>query len=258
VRAQLRFYEELNDFLPKEKRRREFDCEFLLPGSVKDLIENLNVPHTEVDLILANGASVGFDYLVQHGDRISVYPQFESLDISPLLRLRPRPLREPRFVLDCHLGRLARYLRMLGFDTLYRNDYDDETLLQISLDQRRILLTRDLGLLKRRQLERGYFVRARKSRQQAAEVVHRLQLESAVQPFTRCMSCNGALEKVDKRDIEQRLPLRTRQFFDEFLRCTDCRRIFWKGSHYERMQRLINEVGQAPFPRNFTPLSRGD
>ncbi|MCL4402662.1 MAG: Mut7-C ubiquitin/RNAse domain-containing protein, partial [Acidobacteria bacterium] len=140
MRATFRFYAELNDFLAPERRARPFDREFIDASTVKDMIESFGIPHTEVDLILANGESVDFDYIVRDGDRISVYPMFEALDISPLLRVRPRPLRDPRFVLDIHLGRLAGYLRMMGFDTLYRNDYTDAELARISRDEHRILL----------------------------------------------------------------------------------------------------------------------
>ncbi|MEK7405630.1 MAG: Mut7-C RNAse domain-containing protein, partial [Acidobacteriota bacterium] len=146
--AHFRFYGELNDFLSPERRMTAFPHSFELPAPVKDMIEGLGVPHTEVDLILANGESVDFSYVVRDGDRISVYPVFESLDITPLLRLRERPLRQPRFVLDAHLGKLAAYLRMLGFDTLYRNDYQDPELVALAARDKRILLTRDVGLLK--------------------------------------------------------------------------------------------------------------
>lgn len=241
-RVTFRFYRELNDFLPRHLRQREFERDFLLAGSIKDAIENIGVPHTEVDLILVNGRSVDFDYLLRDGDRVSVYPVFESLDISTVTRLRPHPLRETRFVLDCHLGRLARYLRMLGFDSLFRSDYADETLLQISVAQRRILLTRDIGLLKRRQLERGYFVRATKPRQQLAEVIERLQLQGCLRPFTRCIACNGSIAAVPKQDIADLLPENTRRYFDEFFQCRDCLRIYWKGSHYERMSLLVREL----------------
>ncbi|MGL6162672.1 Mut7-C RNAse domain-containing protein [Microbulbifer sp.] len=242
--ASFRFYRELNDFLPRAQRQCTLTHTFWVPGSVKDAIESLGVPHTEVDLILANGESVDFDYRVQDGDRISVYPQFECLDITPLTRLRPQPLREPRFVLDCHLGRLARYLRMLGFDTLYRADYGDDTLLQISLEQKRILISRDRGLLRRSELERGYYVRATRPRQQLAEVVQRLQLERKALPFSRCIACNGPLAAVGKGAVEPLLPENTRRYFREFFQCGDCRRVYWKGSHFERMQLLVQEVLQ--------------
>ena len=122
-KATFRFYEELNDFLPKEKRKKRFEHNFIDRASVKDVIESFGVPHTEVDLIIVNGESKNFSYIINDGDDISVYPVFESIDISNLQKLRPEPLREPKFILDVHLGTLARYLRMLGFDTNYRNDY---------------------------------------------------------------------------------------------------------------------------------------
>ncbi|WP_323847217.1 Mut7-C RNAse domain-containing protein [Microbulbifer magnicolonia] len=244
-RVTFRFYRELNDFLPRHRRQRDFEQDFLLAGSIKDAIESVGVPHTEVDLILVNGASVDFGYQLRDGDRISVYPVFEALDIASVTRLRPHPLREPRFVLDCHLGRLAGYLRMLGFDSLFRGDYHDDTLLRISVEQQRILLTRDLELLKRKQLQRGYYVRATKPRQQAAEVIRRLQLASSIRPFSRCIACNGTLENVRKEEIRALLPENTDRYFDEFIQCRDCLRVYWKGSHYERMQRLVKQFTGA-------------
>ena len=240
----LRFYAELNDFLPPSKSQVSIAHTAKERGSVKDMIEALGVPHTEVDLILVNGESVDFSYLVRDGDRISVYPVFESIDITPLLRVRPRPLREPRFVLDAHLGKLAGYLRMLGFDTLYRNDYDDETLAQLSSSERRILLTRDRGLLKRSIVTHGYHVWETDPERQVVEVLRRFDLFGAIAPFRRCMRCNGALESVSKDDVADRLAPKTRQYYDEFARCQACRRVYWKGSHYERMQRYIEDVLQ--------------
>ncbi|WP_250464416.1 Mut7-C ubiquitin/RNAse domain-containing protein [Microbulbifer litoralis] len=236
------FYRELNDFLPKQWRQREFARQYPLPGSVKDAIENLGVPHIEVDLILANGVSVDFDYRLGDGDRIAVYPLCESPDISPLTRLRPAPLRRPRFVLDCHLGRLARHLRMLGFDTLFYRHCDDDTLLEISVSQRRILLSRDRGLLKHGRLQRGYFVRATAPKLQITEVVERLQLRHRFTPFSRCLACNGLLSAVDREAVLQRLPENTRRYFRDFFQCTDCARVYWKGSHYQRMQQLVREL----------------
>ena len=235
----VRFYEELNDFLPPEQRKTPFDCRFKKNGSVKDLIESLGVPHTEIDLILVNGNSVAFNYLVRTGDRISVYPRFESLDISPVSRLRPAPLRITRFVLDSHLGRLAAYLRMLGFDTLYRNDYDDPTLVRLSVDEQRILLTSDRGLLMRKQVTRGYYVRERQPKKQLLEILSRFDLFKAQRPFTRCMHCNGEIEPVNKDEIASRLMPKTRTHYHEFWRCKDCQKVYWKGSHYRRMQQLI-------------------
>lgn len=243
----VRFYAELNDFLPRERRQVPITYPLARRTSIKDLIESLGVPHTEVDLLLANGESVGFDYLVQPGDRISVYPVFESLDISPLVRVRPSPLREPRFILDTHLGKLAGYLRLLGFDTLYRNNYDDATLARISADERRILLTQDRGLLKRSAVTHGYYVRAASPVEQVREVVRRFDLAGLIQPFSRCLRCNGRLRPVPKAAVLERLPPRTRQEYEEFWLCERCDRVYWQGSHYDRLRALIAElVEQAP------------
>ena len=240
--AYFRFYAELNDFLPPEKRQRTFTHSFELSPSVKDMIEALGVPHTEVDLILVNGQSVDFSYLVRDDDRISVYPVFEALDITPLVRLRPQPLRETRFVLDVHLGRLTTYLRMLGFDALYRSDFADEELARISSSEGRILLTRDRGLLKRSIVTHGYCLRTTNPRQQLVEILRRFDLFESVKPFQRCLHCNGLLQPVNKADISDRLLPQTRQYYDEFHRCQACDRIYWKGSNYQRMRQFIESV----------------
>jgi hypothetical protein len=242
--VQLRFYEELNDFLPAGLRKIDIPHKYNRRTSVKDMIESFGVPHTEVDIILVNGRSVNFSYIVQDGDRISVYPVFESLDISPLLRLRPAPLRSPAFVLDSNLGRLARYLRLLGFDCLYENDYDDDTVASIAEQEPRIVLTRDRALLQRKIITRGYFVREVRPRLQVKEVLARFDLHSLVSPFRRCIRCNGILQAVDKQTILDRLQPKTRQYFDSFRICTTCGQIYWQGSHHARSLRLIKELTQ--------------
>jgi uncharacterized protein with PIN domain len=240
--AEFRFYAELNDFLPPERQRRPFTHSFQGRVSVKHLIESLGVPHIEVDLILANGESVDFSYIVGDGDRISIYPVFESLDITSVNHLRPRPLRQTCFILDTHLGQLATYLRLVGFDSLYRNDYEDEELARISSDQGRILLTRDRGLLKRSLVTRGYCVRQTDPEQQLLEVVKRFDLMGSLDPFRLCLGCNGPLQPVSKAEIEDRLQPNTRQYYDDFQICSDCQQIYWKGSHYKRMQRFLKRV----------------
>ncbi len=240
--AEFRFYAELNDFLPPPRRQAAFTHPFQGRVSIKDMIESLGVPHPEVDLILANGASVDFDYLVQDGDRISVYPVFEALDIAPVVRLRPGPLREPRFILDAHLGRLAAYLRLLGFDALYRNDYEDAELARTSGEERRILLTRDRGLLKRREVTHGYCLRSTDSRTQVKEVIARFDLARQAAPFRRCLSCNGLLEPVAKEAVASDLPPLARRYYDDFFRCQDCQHLYWRGSHYQALKRIIEEV----------------
>ncbi len=244
AQATFRFYAELNDFLPKNRRFTAFSVPFELPASVKHMIESLGVAHTEVDLILTNGEPVDFSYIVEDGDRISVYPVFESLDIGPVARLRPEPLRSPRFVLDAHLGRLAVYLRMLGFDTLYRNDYADEELARVSSQENRILLTRDRGLLKRSLVSRGYYVRAQEPRRQVFEVVQRFDLRRAFRPFSRCLRCNGLLEPASEEAIAGQLLPGTQKHYHEFSRCRSCGRVYWKGAHYQRMVKLIELISE--------------
>ena len=242
AQAHFRFYEELNDFLAPKWRKVEFEHRFERRASVKDMIESLGVPHTEVDLILVNGESVNFSHIVHDGDRVSVYPVFESLDIGSLLRLRERPLRNLRFVADANLGRLARYLRLLGFDCLYRNDYRDEELARISSTEKRVLLTRDRALLRRKIITHGYFTRASDPREQVAEVLSRLDLHTAVAPFTRCTRCNGLLETVAKHDVLHRLEPKTKRYYHAFQRCRDCGQVYWQGSHHFRAQRLVEEL----------------
>ena len=235
----LRFYAELNDFLPPAVRGTDIEHEFERRASIKDVIEAFGVPHTEVEVILVNGRAVDFSYIVQGGDRISVYPMFESVDVSPLLRLRPAPLRKPKFILDSNLGRLARYLRLLGLDCLYRNDYRDAEVARIASEQQRTVLTRDRTLLQRRIITHGYYVRAQQPRRQVREVLARFDLYRQVEPFSRCTRCNGKLETVDKQVVFHRLEPKTRRYYDNFRRCTDCGQVFWQGSHHTRMQQLV-------------------
>lgn len=242
----LRFYAELNDHLAPERRQVAFEVAATGRGSVGEVIEALGVPRAEVDLVLVEGRSVDLSHPVGEGDRVSVFPVFESLDITPVLEVRERPLRRTRFVLDTHLGRLATYLRLLGFDALYRNDYDDPELVRVSVDERRILLTRDRALLERRELTHGYSVRETSPRRQLAEVVERFDLPGSAAPFTRCLVCNERLRPVPKEAVLERLPPRTRQEHDEFRICPGCDRVVWKGSHYRRMRQFVDAVLGAP------------
>ncbi|MEW8507571.1 MAG: Mut7-C RNAse domain-containing protein [Candidatus Thiodiazotropha sp.] len=244
--ASLRFYEELNDFLPQGLRKRKFIHRYSQGEPIKHVIESVGVPHTEVEVILVNGESVDFDYLLQADDRVSIYPLFESMDVSPLLRLRPEPLRRLRFIADAHLGRLARYLRLLGFDCLFFNDAGDSKLVSISVDEGRVLLTRDRGLLMHRNLTHGCFIHATEPRQQLKEILRRLQLEALCNPFTRCMECNGLLVAEDKKRIEAELPENVRRHYNEFRCCDQCARIYWKGSHFRELQAFIASLIPSP------------
>jgi uncharacterized protein len=238
----LRFYEELNDFLPSDKRKKRFDHCFIDRTSVKDMIESLGVPRTEVDLILVNGNSVDFSYLVNDSDDISVYPMFESLNITDLQHLRAKPLRKPKFILDVHLGTLAKYMRMLGLDTLYQNNYKDEEIVKISLKEKCTILTRDRGILKRSDVTRGYWIRNTKSNEQIIEVIKRFDLKAQIKELSRCLLCNSLLRKISKGKIIDRLPLKVKEFQNEFYYCRKCDKIFWKGSHYTKMKGIIEKL----------------
>lgn len=194
--ATFRFYEELNDFLPPDRRRRAAEVRCAQGASVKHAIEAQGVPHTEVELILANGESVGFDYRVRTGDVISVYPRFESFDVSALVKVRSRPLREPRFIADAQLGGLARLLCMLGFDTTYENDLGDERIRTAAQAEQRIILTRDRELLKCRNVTHG-------------------------------------------------CPARVVELHDRFCWCEGCDRVYWEGSHWQRMGELVRDLSAA-------------
>jgi uncharacterized protein with PIN domain/molybdopterin converting factor small subunit len=246
--ASLRFYAELRDFLPGDLRSGEVIRSFDVPGSVKDMIEACGVPHTEVDLVLANGRSVGFSHLVGDGDRISVFPQFESFDISPIVEVRPEPLRALRFVADNHLGRLTRFLRLIGLDTRYQRDWTDHELVRISTAEHRILLTRDVELLKHGSLTHGYYIRATDPREQLTEIVRRFHLSGQLTPFSRCLVCNGALAPVAKEKIAHRLPPETRAHVDDFVVCTACHQIYWEGSHHRELLRIVASARHAESP----------
>jgi uncharacterized protein with PIN domain len=246
--ATFRFYEELNNFLPHERRKVDFIYYFDRKASIKDCIESMGVPHTEVDLVLVNGASVDFSYILADRDRVSVYPVFELLDITGVTRLRSQPLRDPKFVVDVNLGRLARYLRLLGFDTLYRNDYLDRDLVEIGSQQRRIVLSRDRDLLKRAAITHGCFIHNAEPLHQVDEVIARLDLWSTAAPFKRCVRCNGLLSPVEKSAIEERLPPLTRKYYEVFWVCGDCGQIYWKGAHYKKMVGLVEGFLERQLP----------
>lgn len=241
-RASVRFYAELNDFLPFEQRMRTQDYNFYVAPSVKDVVEGFGIPHTEVDLVLVNGSSVDFSHRLQDGDRVSVYPVFEAIDISTVAKVRQEPLREARFVLDTHLGKLAAYLRMFGFDAVWRRDADDAELTRISSEDRRILLTRDRGLLKRSRVTHGHYVRETNPKRQLTGLLRSLDLVRLAKPLTRCLECNVELQEVERDCIRDRLPQEVRKLHRQFWQCSGCLRVYWEGSHHRRMQDFIASV----------------
>jgi len=238
MKATFTFVGELNDFLPHHRRNTSFSLMFADHQSLKHLIESLGVPHTEFGLILVNGQGTEPFCRMSEGDQVKVYPAEDPLE------------GETNFILDNHLGQLATYLRMLGFDCLYRNDYQDEELSRVSLQDGRVLLTRDRRLLMRKVITRGRCLHHTDPRKQVLEVLGRYQLYEQVKPFQRCLRCNSTLQMVSKQDIIDRLEPLTRQYFDEFRICPACDQIYWKGSHFSRMLEMITELGYQEPPSN--------
>lgn len=242
ITMQLRFYEELNDLLPLKKRKIRFPHTIVQQSTIKDVIESLGVPHTEIELILVNGKSVDFNYLVQEQDDISVYPVFETFDVSGLIRLRSKPLRKPRFILDVHLGKLARYMRLLGFDVVYETDLLDEIIVQRSRDEKRIVLTRDVGLLKNKAITHGHWMHHTDPNKQVEEVLKQFHLTKHCHPFTRCLRCNGLLKKVRKNQIITEIPPLAQKYYQSFMQCQACKKIYWEGSHYNKLKNWIAKI----------------
>ena len=228
--ADFYFTGDLSAFLPRRNSGQAVQLSFAEHQTVKHLIESLGVPHVEIGLVLANGGPVEAGYRPKNGDQIEVRPAPSGCPV------------EPRFLLDNHLGRLAAYLRMLGFDSLYENDYQDDQLAAVLLDDARILLSRDRRLLMRKVVHYGYCVRSLKPLEQLEEVVRRFDLAGRIQPFRRCLRCNGPLEPVDKAAVLDRLEPLTKRYYEEFVICPACDQIYWKGSHYERMESVISRL----------------
>jgi len=248
VTATFRFYDELNDFLARERRGHEFSTPCAREATTKHMIEALGVPHTEVELILVNGESTGLDTLLEEGDRIAVYPRFAKLDVAGLVQVRLLPPGRLRFVADAHLGGLARLLRMAGFDTIYDNGLRDEQVEALAMEEGRIVLTRDRELLKRRGVEYGAYVRALKAQAQLREMFERFGLAERARPFTLCLHCNAPLREVAKDAVLEHLPPTVRATQDEFRTCDVCHRVYWKGSHWQRMSGML----EAAMPTSTT------
>ena len=242
--ANFRFYDSLNDFLPKWNKESQIEYYFDGKQAVKDAIEALGIPHTEVALILIDQEPVTFQATLKPAALVEVFPlHFNFPAIETNLLLPPFP--EPRkFVLDVHLGKLAKALRMLGFDTLYRNDYSDRTLAELALKENRIILTRDVDLLKIKTITWGYWLRSQHLPEQLAEVIRYFHLQNQFQPFSRCLECNGLIREVAKEKVLERLPPNTRQYFNEFYQCENCGNVYWKGSHFERMLQFVENFRQ--------------
>ncbi|MBN1578304.1 MAG: Mut7-C ubiquitin/RNAse domain-containing protein [Chitinispirillaceae bacterium] len=238
--AVFRFLDELNDFLPKERSGREFSYAFRGKPSIKDAIEANQVPHTEVGCIMVNGTPVDFSYHLLHEDRVAVYPERSDVSRSSPVRLRPLPA--PAFIADVHLGKLARHLRLLGFDVAYDQTLDDPEIITCAVDQRRIILTRDRHLLHAKVIVHGCCLHHQEPIAQLREVIDRYDLKERLKPFSRCLVCNGILQDVAKERIIERLEPKTCLYYEKFKLCGRCGKIFWRGSHCERLREVLEDI----------------
>lgn len=241
-RVRFRFYEELNDYLPEELRKGWIESSAEPGTSVGEKIASFGIPLEEIDLVLINQQSESFEYILQEEDRISVYPVFESFDISQVSKLRDKPLREHSFICDVHLGRLCKYLRMLGFDTSYLNNYTPQQIIEISNLEKRVILSKNIQLTRHKEVTRAYWVRSAEPKEQLKDLIFGLDILKLAQPLTRCLNCNSELKIIKKEAIINRLEERTAKYYTEFFRCPLCDQIYWKGSHYESMLEFIHQI----------------
>jgi len=221
---------------------KSFVLKLRTPVFVSEAIATLGIPLSEIDLILVNGNPAERWHKLENGDYISVYPTFETFDISSLKTTYKEALRKTRFIADAHLGKLTKYLRMLGFDTLYRNDFGDEEIINISLKENRIILTRDKMLLNSKRITHGYYIRAIHKHNQLIEIVNKFDLKSQFKPFTRCMTCNALLVPKTRDQVTDLVDKDTLTCFNEFYYCATCNKVYWKGSHFKRMKSLISDI----------------
>jgi hypothetical protein len=211
--------------------------------SIKDRIESLGIPHTEVELILKNGIPVDFSYLVENNDRFSVYPYFYNIKLPEDYKLQEEYPGKAKFILDVHLGKLARFLRRFNFDTSYSNNYSDREIVETAEKENRIILTRDLGILMRKKVKWGCFIKYDEPRKQLKQVFKRYSLELYYNgEESRCVDCNTVLVDVDKAKIIDRLEEKTKKYFDQFKICPDCTKIYWQGSHYHQTENILKDL----------------
>ncbi|MCF8104974.1 MAG: Mut7-C ubiquitin/RNAse domain-containing protein [Desulfohalobiaceae bacterium] len=229
----------LNYFLANDKPSNRIRYPLKRRASVKDLIESLGPPHTEIGEIRANSCQVDFDFIVSGGDVLVVKPNVPPVDPCRSTILRPEPLAALRFVVDVNVGKMAMLMRSLGFDTAYHWTWRDKKIAALAHEESRIVLSKDIGLLKRKKVTWGLFVRAAEPDAQLREVLNFFGLHPPFDLFSRCLRCNSLLRKVDKQAIIHRLEPKTRKYFQEFSICPDCRRIYWAGSHQEKLLRRI-------------------
>ncbi|MFO8033339.1 MAG: Mut7-C RNAse domain-containing protein [Desulfohalobiaceae bacterium] len=237
------FHAELKTLLPaKHQASGVTSSDPARRASIKDIIESLGVPHTEVGCIIHLGQEVGFEYIPQPGQVLHVHAPKPPVDIKQATLLRPRPLQEPRFLVDVNVGKLARLLRMLGLDTAFDPCWEDAYIAELAWEEGRIVLSRDKGLLKRKKVEFGRLLRSNQPLEQLQEVLHFFGLGNGLRIFTRCLRCNSELQEVDKQSIQHLLLPKTKKYYQEFCICPGCSRIYWQGSHLEKMQNLLQRL----------------
>jgi len=241
--SSFKFHGSTLDFLDDRFQNEAFAYNFNDNPSIKDAIEAIGVPHVEVGAIVVNGHNRYFDYQLQENDKVEVYPHNFSNTQS---YLPFKPQKELSFLLDVHLGTLARYLRMAGFDTLYESkDYGDAFLAGFSSTHQHIMLSRDIGLLKRGTLEFGHWVRNTDPMEQFKEIVKLYGLQEHFKPMGRCIVCNEKINPVNKTDIKEFVPLKVYEWKEEFFQCSGCSKVYWEGSHHKKMMEQLQEVLDA-------------
>lgn len=229
--VRIRCASELLFFLPARIRSPSLRVRSDGTSSLGHLVESVGVPRTEVGSLTMNGRAVPASYRPSDGDVV---------DVGPVGRPQPVPAWPPRFVLDVHLGALARRLRLVGVDTAYSNQMDDDALIVQANEQRRVLLTQDRGLLRRRSLWLGGYVRGARPDGQLRDVLERFAPPLA--PWTVCTACNGPLSAVRKAEVDRQLQPGTRRTYDSFTRCQACGRVYWRGAHGRRLEAIVRSA----------------
>lgn len=238
----LRFYEELNAFIPQDLRKKRFTHTLKVQTSVKDLIESFNIPHTQVNMILVNSEQAEFGHLINDHDDVSVFPYFHRFDVTNLTKITHPEPQTIRFVVDNHLKNLARDLRMLGLDTIYNESNATSKLIALANSQDRILLTKNRNVLKYNILNYGYYVYAKQKDDQLEEVIMQFKLTDKIRFLSRCLECNTKIKSIEKEKVCDRLPIKVREKHSTFTYCPNCDRIFWKGTHYEMMVQKFEKI----------------
>jgi uncharacterized protein with PIN domain len=241
-RVSLSFHGDLSFFLKREERNCVVNRVLSHKSSVKDVIESCGVPHPEIDLILCDGRPVDFAFQLESEAAIDVFPI--TTELFPECRLQDRDVST--FVADGHLGKLVRGLRLLGIDVSYCHDATDKQLLETAIRENRALLTRDRPLLMHKVVKSGYFPRSQNPFEQIVEVIRRFSLAQKVKPFVRCLRCNGLLGSASKESLLPQLEPLTRLYYQDFLKCSQCGRAYWRGSHmaklHKRLEMIMNRL----------------